>query len=79
MSYTYDRREAAIKPLKLTDDEKKALTGPLGQMRGLNYSSFQLTDLKPGVLKSLMKKKLIHAEYNVRFTPMGYDVAENLP
>jgi len=80
MSYSYDRREAARKPLKLTDDEKKALTGVLGRsLRQLDFSTFELDKLKPNVVKSLNKKGIIYARYDIRFTPRGYDITEGLP
>jgi len=80
MSYDYDRREAARKPLVLTDDEKKALTGVLGQnLRQLDFSKFDLDKVKPNVVRSLNKKGIIYARYDIRFTPRGYDITENLP
>ena len=80
MSYNYDRRQAARKPIQLTDDEKKALTGVLGHgLRQLDFSKFDLDKVKSNVVKSLHKKGIIYARYDIRFTPSGYDITERLP
>lgn len=79
MSHDYDRREAARRPIKLTDDEKKALTGVLGNLRGLDFSTFELDKLKPNIVRSLSKKGIIYSRYEIRLTPRGYNVAERLP
>ena len=70
MDYNYDRREAARKPVRLTEDEKKALTTTLGHnLRQLDFNTFDIGDIKPNVVKSLHKKGLIFAQYRIRFTP----------
>lgn len=82
MSYDYDRRQAARrtrKPLKLTDDEKKVLIEVLGRkLAGTNFNTIKLEDVKPNIVKSLHKKDIIFAQYQIRFTSQGYDITEKL-
>ena len=71
-------RYAAKWPPKITDEEKKTLVGLGRHLSGVSFNGVDIDKFKPTAIKSLHKKGVIYAKWQIRFTERGYDFAETL-
>ena len=71
-------RYAAKWPPDLSAVEKQTVMDLGHKLSGISFNTVDIDKFKPTAIKSLHKKGVIYAKWQIRFTERGYDLAEKL-